>query len=142
MFKIVDNFHNPDKSQNLAQTIILLKAYGLTDEQAKNLSKKADEGQDTSHVQQSTKSSGCGCNVQLGDSKDNLFVKLAHKYAHDVNEDDEVLEIETVSETSVKLSSQVRLAGQALTLNQLRNAILNQFKRQSRGNSGRDESNV
>lgn len=128
MFKIVDNFHNPDKSQNLAQTIILLKAYGLTDEQAKEFIKKADEGQDTSHVQQSTQSSGCGCNVQLRDSKDNLFVKLAYQYAHDVNEDDEVLEIETVSETSVKLSSQVRLAGQALTLNQLRNAILNQFK--------------
>src|SRR5690606_17154587 len=51
-----------------------------------------------------------------------------YQYAHDVNEDDEVLEIETVSETSVKLSSQVRLAGQSLTLNQLRNAILNQFK--------------
>ena len=128
MFKIVDNFHNPDKSQNLAQTIILLKAYGLTDEQAKEFIKKADEGQDTSHVQQSTQSSGCGCNVQLRDSKDNLFVKLAYQYAHDVNEDDEVLEIETVSETSVKLSSQVRLAGQSLTLNQLRNAILNQFK--------------
>ena len=128
MFKIVDNFHNPDKSQNLAQTIILLKAYGLTDEQAKEFIKKADEGQDTSHVQQSTQSSGCSCNVQLGDSKDNLFVKLAYEYAHDVNEDDEVLEIETVSETSVKLSSQVRLAGQTLTLNQLRNAILNQFK--------------
>jgi len=128
MFKIVDNFHNPDKSQNLAQTIILLKAYGLTDEQAKEFIKKADEGQDTSHVQQSTQSSGCGCNVQLGDSKDNLFVKLAYQYAHDVNEDDEVLEIETVSETSVKLSSQIRLAGQTLTLNQLRNAILNQFK--------------
>ena len=128
MFKIVDNFHNPDKSQNLAQTIILLKAYGLTDEQAKEFIKKADEGQDTSHVQQSTQSSGCGCNVQLRDSKDNLFVKLAYQYAHDINEDDEVLEIETVSETSVKLSSQVRLAGQSLTLNQLRNAILNQFK--------------
>mgnify|MGYP000848942965 FL=1 len=128
MFKIVDNFHNPDKSQNLAQTIILLKAYGLTDEQAKEFIKKADEGQDTSHVQQSVSNRGCGCNVQLGDSKDNLFVKLAYQYAHDVNEDDEVLEIETVSETSVKLSSQVRLAGQALTLNQLRNAILNQFK--------------
>lgn len=128
MFKIVDNFHNPDKSQNLAQTIILLKAYGLTDEQAKEFIKKADEGTDTSHVQQSTQSSGCGCNVQLRDSKDNLFVKLAYQYAHDVNEDDEVLEIETVSETSVKLSSQVRLAGQVLTLNQLRNAILNQFK--------------
>jgi len=128
MFKIVDNFHNPDKSQNLAQTIILLKAYGLTDEQAKEFIKKADEGTDTSHVQQSTQSSGCGCNVQLGDSKDNLFVKLAYQYAHDINEDDEVLEIETVSETSVKLSSQVRLAGQTLTLNQLRNAILNQFK--------------
>jgi hypothetical protein len=128
MFKIVDNFHNPDKSQNLAQTIILLKAYGLTDEQAKEFIKKADEGTDTSHVQQSTQSSGCGCNVQLRDSKDNLFVKLAYEYAHDINEDDEVLEIETVSETSVKLSSQVRLAGQTLTLNQLRNAILNQFK--------------
>ena len=128
MFKIVDNFHNPDKSQNLAQTIILLKAYGLTDEQAKEFIKKADEGQDTSHVQQSVSNRGCGCNVQLGDSKDNLFVKLAYQYAHDVNEDDEVLEIETVSETSVKLSSQVRLAGQTLTLNQLRNAILNQFK--------------
>ena len=128
MFKIVDNFHNPDKSQNLAQTIILLKAYGLTDEQAKEFIKKADEGQDTSHVQQSVSNRGCGCNVQLGDSKDNLFVKLAYQYAHDVNEDDEVLEIETVSETSVKLSSQVRLAGQSLTLNQLRNAILNQFK--------------
>lgn len=128
MFKIVDNFHNPDKSQNLAQTIILLKAYGLTDEQAKEFIKKADEGTDTSHVQQSTQSSGCGCNVQLRDSKDNLFVKLAYQYAHDINEDDEVLEIETVSETSVKLSSQVRLAGQTLTLNQLRNAILNQFK--------------
>lgn len=128
MFKIVDNFHNPDKSQNLAQTIILLKAYGLTDEQAKEFIKKADEGQDTSHVQQSVSNRGCGCNVQLGDSKDNLFVKLAYEYAHDINEDDEVLEIETVSETSVKLSSQVRLAGQALTLNQLRNAILNQFK--------------
>jgi hypothetical protein len=128
MFKIVDNFHNPDKSQNLAQTIILLKAYGLTDEQAKEFIKKADEGTDTSHVQQSASNRGCGCNVQLGDSKDNLFVKLAYQYAHDVNEDDEVLEIETVSETSVKLSSQVRLAGQSLTLNQLRNAILNQFK--------------
>ena len=128
MFKIVDNFHNPDKSQNLAQTIILLKAYGLTDEQAKEFIKKTDEGQDTSHVQQSTQSSGCSCNVQLGDSKDNLFVKLAYEYAHDVNEDDEVLEIETVSETSVKLSSQVRLAGQSLTINQLRNAILTQFK--------------
>lgn len=132
MFKIVDNFHNPDKSQNLAQTIILLKAYGLTDEQAKEFIKKADEGTDTSHVQQSASNRGCGCNVQLGDSKDNLFVKLAYEYAHDINEDDEVLEIETVSETSVKLSSQVRLAGQALTLNQLRNAILNQFK----GNPG------
>ena len=128
MFKIVDNFHNPDKSQNLAQTIILLKAYGLTDEQAKEFIKKADEGQDTSHVQQSTQSSGCSCNVQLRDSKDNLFVKLAYEYAHDINEDDEVLEIETVSESNIKLSSQVRLAGQSLTLNQLRNAILNQFK--------------
>lgn len=128
MFKIVDNFHNPDKSQNLAQTIILLKAYGLTDEQAKEFIKKADEGQDTSHVQQSTQSSGCGCNVQFGDSKDNLFVKLAYQYAHDINEDDEVLEIETVSESNIKLSSQVRLAGQTLTLNQLRNAILTQFK--------------
>lgn len=128
MFKIVDNFHNPDKSQNLAQTIILLKAYGLTDEQAKEFIKKADEGQGTSHVQQSASNCGCGCNVQLGDSKDNLFVKLAYEYAHDINENDEVLEIETVSETSVKLSSQVRLAGQTLTLNQLRNAILNQFK--------------
>lgn len=128
MFKIVDNFHNPDKSQNLAQTIILLKAYGLTDEQAKEFIKKADEGTDTSHVQQSTQSSGCGCNVQFGDSKDNLFVKLAYQYAHDINEDDEVLEIETVSESNIKLSSQVRLAGQTLTLNQLRNAILNQFK--------------
>lgn len=128
MFKIVDNFHNPDKSQNLAQTIILLKAYGLTDEQAKEFIKKADEGQDTSHVQQSTQSCGCGCNVQLGNSKDNLFVKLAYEYAHDINEDDEVLEIQTVSESNIKLSSQVRLAGQTLTLNQLRNAILNQFK--------------
>lgn len=128
MFKIVDNFHNPDKSQNLAQTIILLKAYGLTDEQAKEFIKKADEGQDTSHVKQSASNCGCGCNVQLGNSKDNLFVKLAYEYAHDINEEDEVLEIETVSETSVKLSGQVRLSGQPLTLNQLRNAILNQFK--------------
>lgn len=128
LFRIVADFHNPDKSQNLAQTIILLKAYGLTDEQAKEFIKKADEGTDTSHVQQSTQSCGCGCNVQLGNSKDNLFVKLAYEYAHDINEDDEVLEIQTVSETSIKLSSQVRLAGQTLTLNQLRNAILNQFK--------------
>jgi hypothetical protein len=129
MFKIVDNFHNPDKSQNLAQTIILLKAYGLTDEQAKEFIKKADEGQDTSHVRQSTQSSGCSCNVQLGDSKDNLFVKLAYQYAHDVNEDDEVIEVEQVSGDYVLKNSNVRLAKkQALTLNQLRNAILTQFK--------------
>lgn len=127
MMRLVDDYEQGKKT--LAQTLILLKAFGLTDEQAKEfIAIETTENDDISKVQQSASNRGCGCNVQLGDSKDNLFVKLAYQYAHDINEDDEVLEIETVSETSVKLSSQVRLAGQALTLNQLRNAILNQFK--------------
>src|SRR5574343_397141 len=130
MFKIVANYHNPDKSQNLAQTITLLQAYGLNEQQAKEFIKaETDESQNTSHVQQSAKNCGCGCSVQLGDSKDNLFVKLAYEYAHDINNDDEILEVKMVGSDDIKLSGQVRLAkAKVLTLNQLRNAILNQFK--------------
>ena len=109
MMRLVDDYEQGKKT--LAQTLILLKAFGLTDEQAKEfIAIETTENDDISKVQQSASNRGCGCNVQLGDSKDNLFVKLAYQYAHDINEDDEVLEIETVSETSVKLSSQVRLS--------------------------------
>lgn len=124
MMRLVDDYEQGKK--NLNQTIILLKAFGLTEEQAKQfISLDINEG-----TTEPTQMSKCGCNVKLSkdkQDKENLFIKLAYEAAHDINEEDEVLE--TFEVTPLTMDINLRMATQPkFTVNQLRNAILTQFR--------------
>lgn len=124
MMRLVDDYEQGKK--NLNQTIILLKAFGLTEEQAKQfISLDINEG-----TTEPTQMSKCGCNVKLSKDKrdkENLFIKLAYENAHDINEEDEVLE--TFEVTPLTMDINLRMAAQPkFTVNQLRNAILTQFR--------------
>ena len=123
MMRLVDDYEQGKK--NLNQTIILLKAFGLTEEQAKQfISLDINEG-----TTEPTQMSKCGCNVKMSkdkQDKENLFIKLAYENAHDINEEDEVLE--TFEVTPLTMDINLRMAAQPkFTVNQLRNAILTQF---------------
>lgn len=127
MMRLVDDYEQGKKT--LAQTLILIKAFGLNDEQAKEfIAIETTENDDISKVQQS-KESCCEIHLNQDTSKDTILIKLINEYAHEVNEDDEIIELREVGLNEISISGQVRLASQQqLTLNQLRNAILNQFK--------------
>jgi hypothetical protein len=124
MMRLVDDYEQGKK--NLNQTIILLKAFGLTEEQAKQfINLDINEG-----TTEPTQMSKCGCNVKMSkdkQDKENLFIKLAYENAHDINEEDEVLE--TFEVTPLTMDINLRMAAQPkFTVNQLRNAILTQFR--------------
>ncbi len=124
MMRLVDDYEQGKK--NLNQTIILLKAFGLTEEQAKQfINLDINEG-----TTEPTQMSKCGCSVKLSkenQDKENLFIKLAYENAQDINEDDETLE--TFEVTPLTMEINLRMAAQPkFTVNQLRNAILTQFR--------------
>lgn len=121
MMRLVDDYEQGKK--NLNQTIILLKAFGLSEDEAKAFI-NLDINEGTTEPQQMSK---CDCNLKMSSEKENLFIKLAYENAHDVNEEDETLE--TFEVTPLTMDVNLRMSSeQKFTVNQLRNAILTQFK--------------
>lgn len=108
---IVKDFNNKKITEPMA--MILLKGHGLTDADAKAFL--------------ATTPPVSAPPVKMNSDKSKLFLSLLHKYAHDVNENDEVLETHYITGDEVKMSS-VQFSGGTLSKNQLRNGILSQIK--------------